>query len=414
MASTFSPSLKLELIGNGDQSGTWGTTTNTNLGTLLEQAITGVQAITMVNANYTLSDLNGVSDEARNAVLVIGGTNSAIRSIIAPSVNKTYIVANNTSGGFGVIIKTSAGTGLTIANGSTQTVYCDGTEFYAASFPSTGGTITGNLSVSGTLSVTGATTLSSLTASSAVATNASKVLVSVANSGTGDNVLTSGATLTSPTINSPTLTSPALGTPSSGVLTNCTGTAAGLTVGAATNATNSTTQSLGTNNTTIATTAFVQTALQLLYPVGSIYTATVSTNPASLFGFGTWTAYGAGRVLIGNGGGYSAGATGGSADAVLVSHNHTASSSSSSSSSVSDPGHTHTYSQSTFFGAPGPIENGGEWRVTNASTATGSAATGISVSTSTSTSTSVSTEGVSSTNANLQPYVVVYMWNRTA
>ena len=281
MASTFSPSLKLELIGNGDQSGTWGTTTNTNLGTLLEQAITGVQAITMVNANYTLSDLNGVSDEARNAVLVVGGTNSAIRSIIAPSVNKTYIVANNTSGGFGVIIKTSAGTGLTIANGATQTVYCDGTEFYAASFPSTGGAITGNLSVGGTLSVTGSTTLSSLTASSAVATNASKVLVSVANSGTGDNVLASGATLTSPTITTPTLTSPALGTPSSGVLTNCTGTAAGLTVGAATNATNSTTQSLGTNNTTIATTAFVQSALQLLYPVGSIYTATVSTNPAS-------------------------------------------------------------------------------------------------------------------------------------
>jgi len=159
MASTFSPSLKLELIGNGDQSGTWGTTTNTNLGTLLEQAITGVQAITMVNANYTLSDLNGVSDEARNAVLVVSGTNSAIRSIIAPSVNKTYIIANNTTGGFAILIKTSAGAGLSIANGSTQTVYCDGTEFYAASFPSTGGTITGNLSVSGTLSVTGATTL---------------------------------------------------------------------------------------------------------------------------------------------------------------------------------------------------------------------------------------------------------------
>lgn len=231
MASTFSPSLKLELIGNGDQSGTWGTTTNTNLGTLLEQAITGVQAITMVNANYTLSDLNGVSDEARNAVLVVGGTNSAIRNIIAPSVNKTYIIANNTVGGFAIIIKTAVGTGLSIANGATQTVYCDGSEFYAASFPSTGGAITGNLSVSGTLNVTGATTLSNLTASSAVATNASKVLVSVANSGTGDNVLTSGATLSSPTITTPTLTSPALGTPASGVLTNCTGTAAGLSIG---------------------------------------------------------------------------------------------------------------------------------------------------------------------------------------
>lgn len=222
MASTFSPSLKLELIGNGDQSGTWGTTTNTNLGTLLEQAITGVQAITMVNANYTLTDLNGVSDEARNAVLVVGGTNSAIRSIITPSVNKTYIIANNTVGGFAIIIKTSGGTGLTIPNGATQIVYCDGSELYAAGFSSSGGTITGNLAISGTLNVTGDTTLSNLTlsnltASSAVATNASKVLVSVANSGTGDNVLSSGATLSSPI-----LTSPELGTPSSGVLTNCT------------------------------------------------------------------------------------------------------------------------------------------------------------------------------------------------
>jgi hypothetical protein len=165
------------------------------------------------------------------------------------------------------------------------------------------------------------------------------------------------------------------------------------------------TPTTGDNTTKIATTAFVQTALQALYPIGSIYTATVATNPATLFGFGTWTAYGAGRVLIGNGGGYSAGATGGSADAVVVSHNHTA----SSSSSVSDPGHAHSYSQSTFFGAPGPIENGGEWRVTNASTATSSVGTGITVGT----STSITAAGVSGTNANLQPYVVVYMWNRT-
>lgn len=228
MASTFSPSLKLELIGNGDQSGTWGTTTNTNLGTLLEQAITGVQAITMVNANYTLSDLNGVSDEARNAVLVVGGTNSAIRNIIAPSVNKTYIIANNTIGGFAILIKTSAGSGISIANGATQLVYCDGSEFYPAGFSSTGGTITGNLTVTGT------TTLAAATA---------------------------------------------------------------------------TTPTTGDNTTKIATTAFVQTALQLLYPVGSIYTATVATNPGTLFGFGTWTAFGAGRVLIGNGGGFTAGDT---------------------------------------------------------------------------------------------------------
>jgi len=74
MPSTYSPSLKLELIADGEQPGTWGQTTNTNLGTLLEQAITGVVTIVMTNADYTLTDLNGLSDEARNAVLVVTGT----------------------------------------------------------------------------------------------------------------------------------------------------------------------------------------------------------------------------------------------------------------------------------------------------------------------------------------------------
>jgi hypothetical protein len=72
----------------------------------------------------------------------------------------------------------------------------------------------------------------------------------------------------------------------------------------------------------------------LLFPIGAIYSATVATNPGTLLGFGTWTAFGAGRVMVGNGGGFSAGATGGSADAITVSHTHTATS--------TDSGHTHT------------------------------------------------------------------------
>jgi len=79
---TYSTSLKLALIGDGDQSGIWGQTTNTNLGTLLEQAITGVQSITMVDANYTLTNFNGTLDEARNAVLIVTGTNSAVPAIL--------------------------------------------------------------------------------------------------------------------------------------------------------------------------------------------------------------------------------------------------------------------------------------------------------------------------------------------
>ncbi len=79
--ATYSTSLKLTLLANGEGAGTWGQTTNTNLGTLLEQAITGVQSIVMTDANYTLSNLNGASDEARNAILVVTGTNAAVRDI---------------------------------------------------------------------------------------------------------------------------------------------------------------------------------------------------------------------------------------------------------------------------------------------------------------------------------------------
>lgn len=132
MASTYSPSLRLELIGNGEQSGTWGTTTNTNLGTLIEQAITGVQTITMVNADYTLASFNGASDEARNAVLVVTGTNSAERSVICPAENKVYIVRNATTGGFDIRLKTVSGTGVLIPTATTAILYCDGSEFYSA------------------------------------------------------------------------------------------------------------------------------------------------------------------------------------------------------------------------------------------------------------------------------------------
>ena len=132
MASTYSPSLKLTLIGDGDQAGIWGQTTNTNLGTLLEQAITGVVSINMADANYTLTDFNGVSDEARNAVIIATGTNNAIRDLIPPVVEKLYTVVNNTTGGFAIRVIGASGTGVSIPPGITTLVYCNGTNFIEA------------------------------------------------------------------------------------------------------------------------------------------------------------------------------------------------------------------------------------------------------------------------------------------
>jgi hypothetical protein len=175
MASTYSPSLKLELIGNGDQSGTWGTTTNNNLGTLLEQAITGVQNITMSNADYTLTNYNGVTDEARNAVLVVGGTNSAVRQIIIPAnQEKLYVIRNATSGGYAITIGAITGATISIPNGVTAQVYYDGTDCFSSqtgsagnftvngTLTATGLTDTGNMSVGGNLAVTGTTTFTGI------------------------------------------------------------------------------------------------------------------------------------------------------------------------------------------------------------------------------------------------------------
>ena len=158
------------------------------------------------------------------------------------------------------------------------------------------------------------------------------------------------------------------------------------------------TQSFGTSSTTVATTAFVQAALQLLHPVGSVYiNATNSTNPGTLLGFGTWVAFGAGRVPVGfnasNALFDTAEETGGSYDAVVVSHTH----------SVTDPGHTHTLDTGTS-GNQVPSYGTGAGVATPFSTSTGSSVTGISI----------ATTGESGTNANIQPYITVYMWKRTA
>lgn len=132
MASTYSDRLRIELIGTGEQSGIWGNTTNTNLGTLIEEAIAGVASITMTDANYTLTVANGSTDESRQAVLVLSGTLSATRNVICPNEEKVYIVKNSTSGGQSIVIKTSAGTGITIPNGKTALVFCDGTDVLTA------------------------------------------------------------------------------------------------------------------------------------------------------------------------------------------------------------------------------------------------------------------------------------------
>jgi len=164
MASSYSTSLRIQLINTGEQSGIWGDTTNTNWN-LIQQSVAGVQSITMLNANYILTNLNGVSDEARNMVLFVGGTNSAIRQIITPLVQKVYVVYNNTTGGFAITIGGATGTLATVPTGASVLVFCDGTNFYSGISGSAGNfSVAGNSVVLGNQSVTGTSTLTGNTA----------------------------------------------------------------------------------------------------------------------------------------------------------------------------------------------------------------------------------------------------------
>ncbi len=129
MPSTYSTNLKLELMSTGENSGTWGTKTNTNLGTLLEQAVVGYETVSITDgADTVITIADGVSSTARNYVLELTGSLSANRNLIVPAIEKPYIIYNNTTGGYSVTVKVSGQTGVTVANGKKAIVYNNGTD----------------------------------------------------------------------------------------------------------------------------------------------------------------------------------------------------------------------------------------------------------------------------------------------
>jgi len=141
MSSTYSNSLRAELIGSGDQAGAWGTTTNGNFSNVFDVAIAGYQTVSVTSASQALTYLNGPTttvalNQSVYAILRFTTTTAAVFSVYAPPVSKQYIVWNNS--GYAMTIynstvignTTAAGTGITVADGDQIMVWSNGTNFY--------------------------------------------------------------------------------------------------------------------------------------------------------------------------------------------------------------------------------------------------------------------------------------------
>lgn len=415
MASSYSP-LKVELIGTGEQAGTWGTTTNTNLGTALEEAITGRATATFpTDANYTLPYLDSNSSQVfRNLVLNVtsSGNLGATRDLIIPAIEKQYIVENNTSGGQSIRVKTAAGTGVTIPNGKIANVYCNGTNTrFADDFVGiTGGTISGvSLSLSSALPVTqGGTGLATATQGDIIYASASNTYAALpknttatrylANTGTSNNPAWAQINLLNGVVNALPVANGGTGlatlTANNVLLGNGTAALQAVAPG--------TTGNLLTSNGT----TWVSSAPPTSFIAGMIimWSGTIATIPTgwALCNGLNGTPDLRDRFIIGasqDSGGVartnvtgSLTQTGGSKDAIVVSHTHTA------SSSVSDPGHTHTANIVNEILAGGPFSTVRPVGAGSGTIGMTTSTTGITV------STSVSSTGSSGTNANLPPY----------
>lgn len=190
MASTYTTLLQLTLPTTGELDGTWGTTVNTGITQLTEDAIAGVVTLT-TDADVTLTTANGSTDQARMAIINNTGARTTTRNITAPATSKLYTVINATTGGFSVVIR-GAGptTGITVLNGQSVKVAWNGSDFVKVS----GSTVALASEVTGTLPVanggTGATTL---TANNVILGNTTSAVQFVAP-GTSGNLLTSNGT----------------------------------------------------------------------------------------------------------------------------------------------------------------------------------------------------------------------------
>ena len=387
--ATYVNDLRLKEISTGDESGTWGSSTNRNLELIAEGFARGTKDCFSSDADATETMADGATDEIRKLYLKVtsSATLTATRTLtLAPNtVSKVWIIENATTGSQAINISQGSGANVQIPNGEVKVVATDGAGSGAAVYDLfTDLNVAGSFKVSSDLTVGGDLTVSGDDIT--LGTNTAGHLLIADGNNYNPTALSGDATLAS-----------------NGAVTITGLDAAKIADGSVSN---TEFQHLDGVTSAIQTQIDTKTTLAAVYPVGSVYiNAAVSTNPATLLGFGTWAAFGTGRVLVGVDSGDTSfdtlGETGGSKDAIIPSHTHTA--------TVTDPGHNHTLTGRQHAGASGSLNEFGDSQSPETfsnTTSIQTATTGITVSN--------STAGESVTNKNLQPYITVYMWKRTA
>lgn len=198
MASTYSPKLRFELVGSGEQAGLWGTTTNKNIGQLIEQAIAGVTTVELdgLSGNYTLTTLDGTPDQSRSAVIKCTYSSvpaSGAINLIIPTQTKLYVVRNDC--GQLLTVKTSGQTGgVELQDGEATLVFCDGTNAILGLETAAAGTLGVDGGGTGRSTFT-AGVLYSSGGTNALSTYTSSAAIPVAYGGTGQNTLTANNVL---------------------------------------------------------------------------------------------------------------------------------------------------------------------------------------------------------------------------
>jgi hypothetical protein len=202
MASTYTTRLRLEKQGDGENPNSWGLRLNQNVIDLVDQAVGGYAVVSVSSVEVTLTEVNGATDQSRNASLEFAGTLTADVTVLVPEVEKLYFIRENTTGSFGVKLKTNTGSAISLQQSTNILVACDGSELYKLEVPT---------SVS-------AFTINTLTATSIDTSVVNASLVSAAN-GTftstvsANTIDTSIAIITDASITDATFAGQVVGTP---------------------------------------------------------------------------------------------------------------------------------------------------------------------------------------------------------